>query len=72
MTRKDAVWMQDSIFFFHTATHLAQVYLNDLVVFTVLVWDQVVFELIGQGRNLWREGELEVSRSRSGRGEQKQ
>ncbi len=33
-------------------THLAQVNLNDLVVFTVLIWDQVIFELISNRGNL--------------------
>lgn len=33
-------------------THLAQVNLNDLVVFTAIIWDQVIFELISQRGNL--------------------
>lgn len=41
----------DSIVLYYM-THLAQVYLNDLVVFTVLIWDQVIFELLSQRRNL--------------------
>lgn len=45
-------------------THLAQVNLNDLIVFTALIWDQVVFELIGHGSDLCegtrKETKLEV------------
>lgn len=33
-------------------THLTQVNLNDLIVFTALIWDQVIFELIGHSCDL--------------------
>lgn len=34
-------------------THLTQVNLNELVVFTAFIWDQVVLELISQRGDLW-------------------
>lgn len=37
-------------------THLTQVNLNGLVVFTAIIWDQVIFELISHRGNLCVEG----------------
>lgn len=40
-------------------THLTQVNLNGLVVFTAFIWDQVILELISQRGDLYgrREGD---------------
>lgn len=34
-------------------THLTQVNLNELVIFTAFIWDQVILELISQRGDLW-------------------
>lgn len=49
-------------------TNLAQVNLNHLVVFTVRVWDQVIFELFSHRGNLW-EGRMSEATLESRRGE---